>query len=246
MSRYKASFIHLLISAALVGSVFAVVFFVWYPKPAFAVTGASSIVFMLIGIDLILGPLLTLIVYRQGKPGLKFDLSVIALVQLTALVYGTHTLFEERPSYVVFAIDRVEFIARKDVDESQIRFESLRSNPLGSLVHAVARSPEDPEEFQRFFDSVMFDGKPDLERRPEYWEPWHDGADIIRSRIQPLASVEGESDGEKAALERARSRYGSAYASLGLLPVGGTEEDLAALIDTRSLTIIDVVHVDVW
>lgn len=246
MSRYKASLIHLLISAALVGGVFAAVFFIWYPKPAFAVAGASSIIFMLIGIDLILGPLLTLIVYRQGKPGLKFDLAVIALVQLTALVYGGYTLYEERPSYVVFAVDRIEYIARKDVDESQIRFETLRNKTPGSLVHAFARSPEDPEEFQRFFDSVMFDGKPDLERRAEYWEPWHDGAEIIRSRMQPLASVEGESDAERAALERAGRRYASKHQELGLLPVGGIEEDLAVLIDAQSLAIIDVVEVNVW
>ena len=31
------------------------------------------------------------------------------------------------------------------------------------------------EEFQRFQDSVIFEGQPDLERRPEYWGEYPSG-----------------------------------------------------------------------
>ena len=113
MSRYRASLIHLLISGLLVGNVIGVVLWVWYPSPTFEAVGAFSIIRLLIGVDLILGPLLTLIVFKQGKPGLKFDLTVIALTQIAALVYGTYTLYKEKPDYMVFSIDRLEFVSKK-------------------------------------------------------------------------------------------------------------------------------------
>ena len=97
MSRFKAALIHLSISAVLVGSVVGVVFWVWYPEPTFEVLGAFSIIQMLVAVDLIIGPTLTLIVFKQGKPGLKFDLTAIAVVQIIALVYGSYTLYDEKP-----------------------------------------------------------------------------------------------------------------------------------------------------
>lgn len=88
MSRFQAALIHLLISTLVVGTVVGVVYWLWYPEPTFGIVGVLPIILMLVGIDLVLGPLLTMIVYKHGKPGLKFDLSVIALVQIAALVYG--------------------------------------------------------------------------------------------------------------------------------------------------------------
>ena len=45
-----------------------------------------------VGKTTVVGPLLTLIVFRAGKPGMKFDLAVIGLVQVAALAYGTATV----------------------------------------------------------------------------------------------------------------------------------------------------------
>lgn len=246
MSRFRASFIHLLISALLVGVVFAIVFWVWYPKPAFEIAGALNIVFLLVAVDLVLGPLLTLVVYKSGKPGLKFDLSVIAFVQLVALTYGAYTLFEERPFYMVFAVDRLEFVPKKQVDQSEIRFDELADKRLTELIRVFARSPEDPEEFQRYLDSVMFGGEPDLERRAEYWEPWSAGADVIREKIQPVENFAAESEREQRLLKNAIAKFQIAHPNLGLLPIGGIQTDMSMLIDRDSLRPIDAIKVDAW
>jgi len=244
MSRYRASFIHLLISATLVGTVFAVVFWVWYPKPAFEVASAFPIIGLLVGVDLILGPLLTLIVYKHGKPGLKFDLSVIVLIQVTALVYGAYTLHDEKPNYIVFSVDRLEFVAKKQIDQTVIRYDELRSKPFAELIRVFARSPEDPDEFQRFLDSVVFEGKPDLESRAEYWEPWAAGADVIRSQIKQPEDLEPASPREKAAVQKAIDRY--ADINLGVLPIGGIERDIGILMDQDTLEILGVLHANSW
>ncbi len=246
MNRFKASLIHLLISALLVGCVFAVVYWVWYPKPAFEVVGTSSIIRLLVFVDLVMGPLLTFVVYKQGKPGLRFDLSVIVLMQIVALIYGSYRLYEERPYYLVFAVDRVEFIPKKLIDQSEIRYEELRSKSLTKLVHVFARRPEDADALQAYRNSVMVDGKPDLERRPEYWEPWAAGADVIRGQLTAIGDISPASAEEQKSADQALKDYGPTHPNLGVIPIGGIAEDLSMLLDRDTLEVLDVVDVNSW
>ena len=82
MSRWKAAGIHLSISLAIGLLVGALLFGVWYPPPYFHAAGADELILLLVGIDIVLGPLMTLVIFRSGKRGLKFDLTVIGLVCL--------------------------------------------------------------------------------------------------------------------------------------------------------------------
>lgn len=244
MSRYRASLIHLLVSAFVVGNVVAVVFWVWYPSPAFEIVGAFPIIRLLVGVDLVLGPLLTLVVYKHGKPGLKFDLAFIALVQIVALVYGSYVLFAEKPRYIVFAVDRVEFIAANQIDEAEILFDELRTKEFATLIRVFASAPEDPEEFQKYFDSIMFEGLPDLERRPEFWEPWSAGVETIRQKIISLDDMNPLSEDEQVKLQQATDQY--AGMNVGALPVGGTKDDISVVVDIDSLEILSVLRVNPW
>jgi len=54
-----------------------------------------------------LGPLLTLAVFDPKKKELKRDLSIILLIQLSALFYGIYTVSVARPAYIVFAVDAI-------------------------------------------------------------------------------------------------------------------------------------------
>lgn len=101
MTRWRAGFIHLLISLLVVGSVAAYVIYFWYPIPLLPMAKADELLMMVGGIDLIVGPLLTLIVYKQGKKTLKMDLTVIACIQICFLSIGLYTLFASRPVYLV-------------------------------------------------------------------------------------------------------------------------------------------------
>jgi len=246
MSRYRASLIHLLISAVLVGNVIGVVLWVWYPSPTFEAVGAFSIIRLLIAVDLVLGPLLTLIVFKQGKPGLKFDLAVIVLTQIAALVYGTYTLYTEKPDYMVFAVDRLEFVSKNFIDQSQIRYDELRTREITELVPVFARSPEDPEVFQVYLDSVVVHGMPDLEARPEFWEPWAAGADIIREQMKSLDELVTASAEDEENIQKAIDKHSAAHPDLGLLPVGSIEKDLGILFDRTTLEVLGVLHVNPW
>ncbi|MEM8547120.1 MAG: hypothetical protein AAGF46_03050, partial [Pseudomonadota bacterium] len=105
-SRPKAIIGHFLISLFIVSTVLLLVFLVWYPSPYFQILGPAAVLKTLVGVDLVLGPLLTVILYKPGKKGLWFDMGFIAVVQAAALIYGTSVLYQERPQYVIFAVDR--------------------------------------------------------------------------------------------------------------------------------------------
>ncbi len=246
MTRFRASSIHLAISACVVAFILAIVFLFWYPRSTFEIAGAMRPVFVLVGVDLVLGPLLTLIVYKQGKPGLLFDLCFIALVQVAALVYGSYTLNSARPHYLVFSIDRITLITDEGVDQSSIRFEELAKKPLRDVLRVFARAPTDPNEMKRLMESVLFEGKPDLERRSEYWEPWRSGNETIRAAILPLGDFEPASDLEQQHIAEAIDRYSDLHPNLGILPVGGIEEDIGMLMDIDTLADLGVIRVNPW
>ena len=67
ISKRRAFLIHLSASAFVVGTLCAIIFFLWYPAPYFEARGAWSVIRILVGVDLILGPALTLVLFRPRK-----------------------------------------------------------------------------------------------------------------------------------------------------------------------------------
>ena len=245
MTKLRASLIHLAISACIVGAVLSVVFFIWYPGPTFRMSSAMDIVFVMVGVDLIVGPLLTLIVFEVGKKGLKFDLTVIALVQLMALSYGTWTFYQERPYYLVFVIDRFNLVAEKHIDKSLIAYDELLDKPFADVIPVFARLPEDHEEFQKFFQSVL-NGEPDLESRPEYWEPYSAGTELILERARPLSELTRSNERDERRVQTVIDRHQALHPNLGILPVGTVKEDIGMIMDMDTAEPLDIVLVDPW
>jgi hypothetical protein len=250
ISRPRAFLTHLTLSALVVGTACTVIFLIWYPRPYFQATGAWHVLRVLIGVDLVLGPLLTLIVFKPGKWGLKFDLCVIAIVQLAALVYGLVTIYSERPYFTVFAADRFYVLARKDVAEADLEqyrvAERIGLKPLRGPVHVVAERPTDPKAFQRFLEETLFEGKPDLERRPEFWRRYEEATSEVIARSRPLSML-------KAARPQAAEAITDLVAALGLpeerlafLPLIAKNRDLSFIIDATDGTPLDVLDVDPW
>lgn len=119
--KFKAAGIHLLISLFLALLSFLLIYLVWYPTPLVKATGVEGLFLMMLGIDLILGPTFTFIVYKKLKKTLKFDLWVIAIIQLSAMLYGIFSMYQGRPIWIAFAGDRFELIKANDLVESETK-----------------------------------------------------------------------------------------------------------------------------
>ena len=59
--------------SAPIAGIFAVIYWLWYPDPYFRIKGVSDVVWVLAGINFARGAVLTYILYKPGKKGLKFE-----------------------------------------------------------------------------------------------------------------------------------------------------------------------------
>jgi len=123
---------HLTCSILLGLLLLALVFLVWYPAPLAHAEGVTAIFLMLLAIDVTLGPLLSLLVYKEGKKTLKMDLSIIILIQVMALNYGVYAVTQSRPAWIVqsgwlFEVVPANVVNVKDQvkAESQYQFNSF-------------------------------------------------------------------------------------------------------------------------
>lgn len=92
---------HLSCSMVIAMILFAVVFYIWYPTPLAYAEGVIHIFFMLLVIDVIIGPALGWIVYKEGKNTLKIDLFIVIFIQILAMIYGMYSIFQSRPVWIV-------------------------------------------------------------------------------------------------------------------------------------------------
>jgi len=182
MNRIKAAFTHFLVSMAVVGAALAVVFFVWYPAPYGDSSDIWSMVKILICVDLILGPLITLIIFntKKSRVELRRDLGIVATVQLLALGYGMHAMFDQRPEYLVFGVDRFESMTDDRVDTSPLH-ETLRDEPLAGPLVVFAHSGSTEEEKRKLIQDWM-QGKGDFTTRREFFRPILRHVNDIRQR----------------------------------------------------------------
>jgi hypothetical protein len=250
ISRPRAFLTHLAFSAFAVGTACAVIFFVWYPRPYFQATGAWHVLRVLIGVDLVLGPLLTLIVFKPRKWGLKFDLCVIAALQLAALIYGLTTIYVERPYFTVFAVDRFYVLARKDVAEADLQqyrvAERVGSKPLRGPLPVVAERPTERDALQRLLEETVFEGKPDLERRPEFWRRYAEATSEVIARSRPLSALRANRPEAAEAISELVAALGLPEERLAFLPLIAKNRDLSFIVDAADGTPLDVLDVDPW
>lgn len=132
-TRYGAFAIHLLVSIVIFIFLAAVIVFIWYPGFLFQTDGGWQGIRLIAGVDFVLGPVLTLLVYKVGKPSLKLDLSVIAIIQIAALTYGSWLVHQERPLAVVYADGVIRTVAASSFND-EIAHEALATiQSMGQL-----------------------------------------------------------------------------------------------------------------
>ncbi len=97
--RWQAFGIHLAISLVILGIMLYVLLVHWFPGFLFETDGGWQALKVIAAVDIVLGPLLTLVAANPAKTTrhLRKDFSVIALVQVAALASGTWITWENRP-----------------------------------------------------------------------------------------------------------------------------------------------------
>lgn len=247
MNRFHASGLHLGISLVIAVLVGSLIYFVWYPHPYFQVAGGSTLMLLIMGVDIVLGPLLTLVVYRKGKKGLRFDLACIAVLQACAFFYGFWVIAQSRPVFIVAAVDRYIPVYANDLDDADLakatrpEFGS-RSWTGPRLVGAVM--PSDPKQRNDLTFSGLA-GK-DLEKFPQYYVPYDDIAAEVLTRAKPLAELAAKSSRNKALIEEFLSASALSRGELAYLPLHGRTEEYTMVVSTASKRPSGVLAINPW
>ena len=244
MSRWKASGIHLLLSVAIVGAVVLVMLLVWYPWPLFKAAGGSHLIFILASVDVTIGPLITLIIFRSGKKSLRFDLTAIALLQLTALAYGVQTVYRARPIYMVFTVDRFELVMAKDIDPAdlaKVTREPFRHLPLGGPRYIAAAMPADAKLSNEVLSAAL-SGK-DLQMFPQYYVDYSELVGKVLAKAQPVDVLRNH---DAAALDAFLKSHKLTDTTVRYLPLKAPMRDCAVMLDAKTATPIEILLIDPW
>jgi hypothetical protein len=127
---------------------------------------------ILIGVDIVLGPLMTLIIFNVRKPRKELvrDLSVIVLVQIAALSWGIHTTYKVRPVFVVLHADTMYSVARNDITsesgDGDIAMPTFWQRPRQAYIPDL-----DPKEAVQHVTDMLTKGLPDIQNQMSRYLP---------------------------------------------------------------------------
>ena len=138
-NRWTAFSIHLAISLLIFLVFLIVITQIWYPGALFTAAGGWQGIKIVAGVDLVLGPLLTLIIYNASKPikELTRDLSIVAFIQLSCLTAGVYVVYTERPIAVVYAFDTFYTVKQADFIDTSAEISLLEKieTPTPKIVY---------------------------------------------------------------------------------------------------------------
>ena len=186
-----AASIHLLCSMGVALLAAALVFGLWYAFPYNELSGGRELFLLVVVVDVVCGPLLTMVLFNPAKPRAELwcDLGLVVLIQLGALGYGLHTVWQARPLFLVQEIDRFKVIAAPDIHGVSLTGLPVALQPRwwsGPLKVAI-REPKDAKERHTvMFESAL--GGRDYAERPEFYLPY-EGEAALKSlqRAKPLS-----------------------------------------------------------
>ncbi|MEL6869805.1 MAG: TfpX/TfpZ family type IV pilin accessory protein [Pseudomonadota bacterium] len=246
LPRKQAIISHFLLSLTIVLSLLAVIFFVWYPSPYFEINGAGNVLRTLIGVDLVLGPVLTAILYKPGKKSLWFDMSFVAVVQLSALIYGATVLYQQRPEFMVFAVDRFVLVPRVNLYPSDEGVDEMCDLRWQGPCMVAAVMPDDPKQREALM-MLSLEQRVELEQQAKYWRPLPDETALVLRKARPLAVLADANEEADAAVESFVRRKGGAIADYKFLPVMNPRGQATTLIlDAQTAKFTGVLSFDPW
>jgi hypothetical protein len=248
MCRWKAAAIHLSISILIVSTLAMLLALTWYP-PAYAwAMGGLGLMAILAGVDVCLGPLLTLIVWDIRKASLRFDMAVIVLIQSLGLGYGLYTIFLARPVYMVFTKDSFHLVTAPDIEIGELdkaKRKEFKSLPLTGPKIIAVKGPTDTGERNRLLFSALSGGA-DLPQMPQYYVPYAEmSAEAVR-RGQPLSQLVQRDAETRDALSSYLEEKRLDLSKIKFLPLRAKKHDQTVLIDNATGEVLGIVNIDPW
>lgn len=151
-SRYHAALFHFLASLSVFTLFVGILLFFWYPSPYFSASGGWQGLRLVAAVDLVLGPVVTLIVFnlKKSRRELVMDMSVVVFVQLAALLWGVVAVYNQRPVAVVFSDTSFYTVPALAITNQGISLDTLDEFGSERPVYVFVQRPDSGADLQRF------------------------------------------------------------------------------------------------
>jgi len=246
MSKSRAALTHLWPTLLILAVIAVVILLNWYPFPFWEFGESGKFAILLILAAGAIGPVLTWVVYKKGKRGLVFDLWVIVFVQLAAIAWGLLALYQSRPYFMVYTLDRFEVLSQRDVDISWISDPKFLSKPFSGPILLYANMPADPIANQKLLREIMFEGKPDIQFRPEFWSLYADRQQLALAKSRPLDDLRKARPDSISAIDKLVKKHGGDIDQLRFVPALQKDGQFTTILNAQSGEVVGTLMIDPW
>ena len=198
---------------------------------------------MLLGIDVLLGPLLTFIVFKQGKNSLKFDLAVIGFLQIAALAYGVFTLLSGRPVYIAAVGHRFDLIQASEIGPDQLEGYTGSLPWSGPKVVGFKKATENAER-----ERMMFSGLAgaDYGHYPKYHAPIETMRDEMLANAKPISELRKQNKSKDAEISAWLANRGHDDKTAVFQGLKTRSQDMTVILDAKTAAVIGIAPFKPW
>jgi hypothetical protein len=235
--------LHLLSSATALTLILGSLYFGWYRWPGWHLTDVTTVVLVMVCVDVVLGPTLTFIIANQKKSRreLTRDIGIIVVVQLCALIYGSVSLWNGRPLYYAFSESVLQLVQAYDIDAKDAEIGRQQNPALAPHWYSLPRwiwapLPQNAEESRKIVESAVTGGD-DVISMPKHFKPWEDGLTALRAKLKKVDDVAYFAKSEKKKLKERMKAAGLPDDQMNTMPLTGRGHPLLAVFDPVTLKI---------
>lgn len=244
--RLTASAVHLGLSLGVAALAALLVFGIWYPYPYREISDGRELFVLVVTVDVILGPLITLAVFNRTKPRaeLRRDLAIVGLLQIAALAYGLWTVAMARPVHMVFEIDRFRVVHAIEIDPALLNKTPAGINALPLTgptllgLRPFKNSQEGMDATLAALQGVQLGARPDL------WQTYAQSVPDILKAAKPVTQLKPRFATRAADIDRVLSQAGRTDQNTVYLPMIGRKSFWTVFLDASTAQVVATMPLD--
>ena len=243
-SKIRAFAIHIAISAVVFTAVILVVLALWFPVPYFRIDGGLAMIALAAAVDLVIGPLITLLVYRPHRRDNAINFAVIAFLQSAALTWGVHVLYSQRPIYAAYVGGPVRtfFPVTEPLIRSTPPAAELRARLNGHPPLVFIPLASDPAQARGMLMSALMGG-PSLLSSTHLWLPVEGRAlAAIVDEARDRAALEALAADAGGLIDEFLAERGARFEDFAFVPLRGRYSSALLALRKRDGTVAGVIY----
>ena len=244
--RITASGIHLGISLVVAALAALLVFGIWYPYPYREISGGRELFLLVVAVDVILGPLITLAIFNRAKPWpvLRRDLIVVGVLQLGALAYGLWTVYVARPVHIVFEYDRFRVVHAIDVPPELLPKapKSIDALPIfGPSSLSLRPFLDESEKMEATVAAIQ---GVSLSSRPDLWQTYEAGKPDALKVAKPTALLKARFADQSKDIDAVLTKVSRTAENTVYVPMVGRKSFWTVFLDPQTAEIVAYMPLD--